>query len=182
MVKVTGGHDTRVSLAALIAVRPGCRPRMIYRTRRARRADKRKGFTEQDYARFLDAAHQQLNGPVVLVWDNPNTHTSQAMRELIAAWDWLTVCPVRRGHRTCERLPERPETCVLLLITQRRLNCPPGAACVRASGPHDDLGVVCPSAGARWRLCCAVAETLTAARSGGGAIGHGMQGGAVRRP
>ena len=92
VVKVTGGHDTRVSLAALIAVCPGCRPRMIYRTRRARRADKRKGFTETDYARFLDAAHQQLNGPIVLVWDNLNTHTSRAMRELIAARDWLTVC------------------------------------------------------------------------------------------
>ena len=26
VVRVTGGHDTRVSLAALIAVRPGCRP------------------------------------------------------------------------------------------------------------------------------------------------------------
>jgi hypothetical protein len=52
VVKVTGGHDTRVSLAALIAVRPGCRPRLIYRTHRARRADTRKGFTETDYARF----------------------------------------------------------------------------------------------------------------------------------
>jgi hypothetical protein len=47
-VKVTGGHDTRVSLAALIAVRPGCRPRLIFRTHRARRGDKRKGFTETD--------------------------------------------------------------------------------------------------------------------------------------
>ena len=63
VVKVTGGHDTRVSLAALIAVRPGYRPRLIYRTHRARRGDKRKGFTETDYARFLDAAHQQLGGP-----------------------------------------------------------------------------------------------------------------------
>jgi hypothetical protein len=52
VVTVTGGHDTRVSLAALIAVRPGCRPRLIYRTHRARRGDKRKGFTETDYARF----------------------------------------------------------------------------------------------------------------------------------
>src|SRR6266566_7100323 len=69
VVTVTGGHDTRVSLAALIAVRPGCGPRLIFRTHRARRADKRKGFTETDYARFLDAAHQQLDGPVVLVWD-----------------------------------------------------------------------------------------------------------------
>ena len=66
---VTGGHDTRVSLAALIAVRPGCRPRLIFRTHRARRGDERKGFTETDYARFLDAAHQQLGGPLVLVWD-----------------------------------------------------------------------------------------------------------------
>jgi hypothetical protein len=90
-VTVTGGHDTRVSLAALIAVRPGCRPRLIFRTHRTRRSDKRKGFTEHEYARLLDAAHQQLGGPVVLVWDNLNTHTSGAMRELIAARDWLTV-------------------------------------------------------------------------------------------
>jgi hypothetical protein len=91
VVTVTGGHDTRVSLAALIAVRPGCRPRLIYRTHRARRGDQRKGFTEQDYARFLDAAHQQLHGPVIVVWDGLNTHTSRAMRELIAARTWLTV-------------------------------------------------------------------------------------------
>ena len=91
VVTVTGGHDTRVSLAALIAVRPGCRPRLIFRTHQARRGDTRKGFTEQDYARFLDGAHQQLGGPVVLVWDGLNTHTSRAMRELIAARTWLTV-------------------------------------------------------------------------------------------
>ena len=91
MVRVTGGQDTRVSLAALIAVRPGCRPRLIFRAHRARRGDKRKGFTEQDYARFLDGAHQQLGGPVVLVWDNLNTHTSRVMRDLISARSWLTV-------------------------------------------------------------------------------------------
>jgi putative transposase len=91
VVTVTGGHDTRVSLAALIAVRPGCRPRLIFRTHRARRGDKRKGFTEHEYARLLDAAHRQLGGPVVLVWDNLNTHTSGAMAGLIAARDWLTV-------------------------------------------------------------------------------------------
>jgi putative transposase len=91
VVTVTGGHDTRVSLAALIAVRPGHQARLIFRTHRARRGDQRKGFTETDYARFLDAAHQQLGGPVVLVWDNLNTHVSRAMRELAAARDWLTV-------------------------------------------------------------------------------------------
>ena len=30
----------------------------------------------------LGAAHQQLGGPVILVWDNLNTHISHAMREL----------------------------------------------------------------------------------------------------
>ena len=91
VVTVTGGHNTRVSLAALIATRPGYQARLIYRTHRGRRGDRRKGFTETDYARFLDAAHQQLGGPLVVVWDNLNTHVSRAMAELIAARDWLTV-------------------------------------------------------------------------------------------
>jgi hypothetical protein len=92
VVRVTGGHNARVSLAALIATRPGHRARLIYRTHLGgRRNGRRKGFTETDYARFLDAAHQQLHGPVVLVWDNLNTHVSRAMRELITARPWLTV-------------------------------------------------------------------------------------------
>jgi transposase len=88
---VTGGSNKRVSVAALVAVKPGRRPRLVFRVRAARRGDKRKGFTEKDYARLLDAAHQQLGGPLVLVWDNLNTHVSKAMKELIAARDWLTV-------------------------------------------------------------------------------------------
>ena len=51
----------------------------------------KKGFAERDYARLLDDAHQQLNAPIVLVWDNLNTHKSALMRRLIAARDWLTV-------------------------------------------------------------------------------------------
>jgi hypothetical protein len=69
VVTVTGGHNTRVSLAALIATRPGQQARLIYRTRTGRGKDQRKGFTETGYARLLDAAHQQLHGPIVLVWD-----------------------------------------------------------------------------------------------------------------
>ena len=88
---VTGGHNTRVSLAALIAIRPGQEARLIYRTRTGRRKDQRKGFTETDYARFGDAARQQLGGPLVVVWDGLNTHGSRAMRELIAARPWLRV-------------------------------------------------------------------------------------------
>ena len=89
---MTGGSNKRVSLAALIAVKAGHRPRLLFRVHRGRRpGEKRKGFTETDYARLLDAAHQQLGGPLILVWDNLNTHTSGVMRELIAARDWLTV-------------------------------------------------------------------------------------------
>jgi len=94
VVKVTGGSNKRVSLAALIAIKPGCRPRLIYRVHKSRRRrgkDQRKGFTEADYARLLDAAHQQLGGPIVVIWDNLNAHVSAAMTELLAARDWLTV-------------------------------------------------------------------------------------------
>jgi hypothetical protein len=89
---VTGGHDTRVSLAALIAVRPGCRPAadLPHAPRPPRRISAR-GSPSTDYALLLDGAHQQLGGPLVLVWDGLNTHTSRAMRELIAARAWLTV-------------------------------------------------------------------------------------------
>ena len=88
---MTGGSNKRVSLAALIAVKPGHRPRLVYRTRTRRPGDQRKGFTETDYARFLDAAHQQLGGPLVVIWDNLNTHVSAVMGGLIAARHWLTV-------------------------------------------------------------------------------------------
>jgi DDE superfamily endonuclease len=94
VVKVTGSANRRVSLAALIAVKPGSRARLIYRVHQHRGSGtgRRKGFTETGYAHLLDAAHQQLGGPLVLVWDNLNTHVSAAMTELIAARNWLTVC------------------------------------------------------------------------------------------
>jgi hypothetical protein len=69
MVKVTGSSNKRMSLAALIAIKPGRRPRLIYRVHHAghRRGDPRKGFTETGFAQLLDAAHQQPGRPIVLV-------------------------------------------------------------------------------------------------------------------
>jgi hypothetical protein len=48
MAKVTGASNKRVSLAALIAVKPGCRPRLTYRAHASRLhgQDRRKGSTE----------------------------------------------------------------------------------------------------------------------------------------
>ncbi|HLX51169.1 MAG TPA: transposase [Streptosporangiaceae bacterium] len=93
VVTVTGGSNRRVSLAALLCIKPGQRPRLIYRIHcaRRRRNDRRKGFTETDFARLLDAAHQQLAGPIVVVWDNLNVHVSETMTSLVAAREWLTV-------------------------------------------------------------------------------------------
>ena len=92
VVAVSGKGSGRVSIAGLVCVRPGQRSRLIYRTRIHRgRKGERRSFAEADYAALLDAAHQQLGGPIVVIWDNLNTHRSAAMRELIAARDWLRV-------------------------------------------------------------------------------------------
>jgi hypothetical protein len=92
VVKVAYAGSGRISLAGIVALKPGERPRLIYRTitYHGRKGEK-KGFAEHDYARLLDDAHQQLHAPIILVWDNLNTHKSVLMRELIAARDWLTV-------------------------------------------------------------------------------------------
>jgi DDE superfamily endonuclease len=91
VVQVSSANHPRLSVAVLLATKPGHRPRLIYRTLRPRRESRRKGFTGADYAALLDAAHRQLAGPIVLVWDNLNTHVSAAMAEMIAARPWLTV-------------------------------------------------------------------------------------------
>src|SRR5918912_780551 len=52
VVRVTAQNAPRLSLAALVAVKPGQRPRLIYRTHtgRRRRPGGRRGLTEADYA------------------------------------------------------------------------------------------------------------------------------------
>ncbi|MFF4258648.1 transposase [Streptomyces sp. NPDC001663] len=73
-MRVTAQGTKRVSMAALIRTNAGHQPRLIYRIRldRGPAKGRRKCFTEGDYARLLDAAHQQLGGPIVLVWDCEN--------------------------------------------------------------------------------------------------------------
>ena len=92
VLPVSGKGSGRVSIAGLTCYRPGHRSRFIYRTivHRGRKGE-RRSFSERDYISLLDAAHQQLDGPIVLVWDNLNTHISAAMRAMIDARDWLHV-------------------------------------------------------------------------------------------
>lgn len=92
MVPVSGKGSGRVSIAGLVCVKPGQRSRFIYRTTvHRRRKGERRSFAETDYIRLLDAAHQQLGGPIVLIWDNLNVHVSAVMRQLITARNWLHV-------------------------------------------------------------------------------------------
>ena len=104
-VAVSGKGSGRVSVAGLVCVRPGRRPRLIYRalTHRGRKGE-RRSFAETDYAALLDAAHQQLDGPIVVIWDNLNTHRSAVMRELIAARDWLWPLPPQLSTLSAVRL------------------------------------------------------------------------------
>jgi putative transposase len=92
VVKVTGKGSGRISIAGMVCYKPGHRSRLIYRmmTHRGRKGEP-KGFRENDFAALLDAAHQQLGGPIVLVWDNLHGHRSAAMRALIATRPWLRV-------------------------------------------------------------------------------------------
>ena len=77
----------------MACLKPGRPGRFFYRVHvRRRRKGSRASMSEADYAALVTAAHRALNAPVVLVWDNLNTHRSQKMRQFTEAnEDWLTV-------------------------------------------------------------------------------------------
>ncbi|MET8358906.1 transposase [Micromonospora sp. NPDC005171] len=92
VVEISGKGSGRVSIAGLVCLKPGERGRLMWRTRLHRgRKGERGSFGEDDYIAFLDQAHQRLQAPIVLIWDNLNTHVSRRMHALIAARAWLTV-------------------------------------------------------------------------------------------
>jgi hypothetical protein len=93
VVRVSGKGSGRVSVAGLVCLRPGARGHLFYRIRVHRgRKGERRSMSEADYAGLITAAHHQLHAPVILIWDNLNTHISAAMRGFTESHrDWLTV-------------------------------------------------------------------------------------------
>ncbi|MFD5660009.1 transposase [Streptomyces hirsutus] len=83
---MSGRGSGCISVAGLIALRPGCRTRLCYRIRvhHGRRSE-RRSLSETAYIRLVDGAHQLLKAPIVLVWDRLGTHASKAMQQLVAA-------------------------------------------------------------------------------------------------
>ena len=97
-IPVSGKGSGRISIAGLVCLKPGQQSRLIYRTRIHRgRKGQRRSFAEADYAALLDAAHQQLGAPIVLVWDK------------CAVWR-LAAFPVQPGRTRREVLgsPDLP--------------------------------------------------------------------------
>ena len=93
MVTVSGKGSGRVPVAGLVCLKPGARSHLFYRIRVHRgRKGERRSMSEADYAGLITAAHHQLHAPVILIWDNLNTHISAAMRGFTESHrDWLTV-------------------------------------------------------------------------------------------
>jgi len=86
VVRVSGKGSGRVSVTGLACYKPGSRSRFFYRARTHRgRTGERRSLSEADYAGLVTAAHNQLHVPMILVWDNLNTHISAAMRRFTDA-------------------------------------------------------------------------------------------------
>ena len=92
VVRVSGKGSGRVSVAGLVCLKPGARGHLFYRVRvHRRRKGERRSMSGQDYAGLITAAHQQLQAPVILIWDRLNTHISAVMGAFISSHpDWLT--------------------------------------------------------------------------------------------
>ena len=89
---VSGRRSGRLSVAGLIAMRPGSRTRLCHRLRtHPAGRGQRRSMGERDFIALVDGVHQLVKAPIVLVWDRLNTHVSHAMRELIDQRSWLTV-------------------------------------------------------------------------------------------
>jgi transposase len=81
---VVKGRQPKLSMAALLCFRPGEPPRLIHRTLPGR-------WRDRDLVALLDQAHQALDAPMVLVWDNLAGHHSRRMQHAIRHRPWLTV-------------------------------------------------------------------------------------------
>ena len=92
VIRVRGRSRRRISIAALACYKPGETARLIYRPRiHLQLKGARKSFAWTDYRDLLVRAHLQLRAPIVVVWDNLNTHRTAGLRQYAADHDWLTI-------------------------------------------------------------------------------------------
>jgi len=81
VARVSGRGSGRISVAAVACLKAGQPSRFFYRIRGHRlRAGTRRAMSEADYAALITATHRYLDAPVIVNWDNLNTHLSRKMR------------------------------------------------------------------------------------------------------
>ncbi|MFJ4851075.1 MULTISPECIES: hypothetical protein [unclassified Streptomyces] len=85
VIRVNSGSRRHLSLAAMCCYKPGERLRLVFRHTSDQRVDGRKGLSWKDLRDLLSAAHTQLGGPIVLVWEKVGLHLSRAMRAYLNA-------------------------------------------------------------------------------------------------
>ncbi|MFD8793792.1 transposase [Streptomyces vinaceus] len=92
VVTVSGHRAGRLSVAGLIAMRPGSRTRLCHRlvTHPAVKG-KRRSMSERDFIALVDGVHHLVKAPIVRVWDRLNTHVLRAVSESAARRAWPTV-------------------------------------------------------------------------------------------
>ncbi|MFJ4126525.1 hypothetical protein ACIP3U_35130 [[Kitasatospora] papulosa] len=106
VIRVRGRSRRRTSVAALCCYKAGEKSRLIHRPRtHLLLKGARKSFSGQDYRDLLVRAYTQLDGPIVVIWNNPNTHLAAGLKQYEAEHDWLTVraVPSRVFARLCLR-------------------------------------------------------------------------------
>ncbi|WP_442802647.1 IS630 family transposase [Streptomyces sp. CB01635] len=92
IIRVRGRSRRRTSVAALCCYKPGQHSRLIHRPRNhLLLKGARKSFSWKDYRDLLVRAHIQLGGPIVVVWDNLNTHLAAGLKRYEAEHEWLTT-------------------------------------------------------------------------------------------
>ena len=92
VARVCGKGSERVSVAGLVCLKPG-QPGHLFTVVgvHRRRKGERRSLSEADYAALFSAAHHALQAPLIVIWDNLNTHRTHAMRRAITRRAWLKV-------------------------------------------------------------------------------------------
>jgi transposase len=93
VVPVAGTRSGRISIAGMVCTRPGQQTRLACRMRvHTGRKDDRRSLSEADYAALITSFHEEVDAPLIVVWDNLNTHKSKEMQAFCDAnASWLTV-------------------------------------------------------------------------------------------
>lgn len=92
VIRVRGRSRRRTSVAVSCCYEPGEKSRLIHRSRaHLRLKGARKRFSWQDYRDLSVRAHIQLGGPIMVVWDNFNTHLAAGLKRYEAEHGWLTT-------------------------------------------------------------------------------------------